>query len=318
MSLNFRTDDLPEILIVDDDNTVIIALNKVLSKTGRIRFASNAQQAFALIEEVRPDLILLDVDLPDVNGLDICIQLKANDATKDIPVLFITSKVDAGFEEQVFDVGAADYITKPLNPRVVAARTETHLAYHRAINLLNKQASTDGLTGLANRRSFDQQLKISLKHARRQKEPLTVVMIDIDQFKKYNDHFGHLAGDECIKSIALAIHKAANRPTDVAARYGGEEFALILPHTDQQGAIVMLNKLLKTVEDLKQPHAPDAIYPQVTVSIGYSTLLPEHLPTIKLNDLAIVEVADQALYASKNNGRNQVSYVTLGTASDQA
>ena len=120
MSLNFRTDDLPEILIVDDDNTVIIALNKVLSKTGRIRFASNAQQAFALIEEVRPDLILLDVDLPDVNGLDICIQLKANDATKDIPVLFITSKVDAGFEEQVFDVGAADYITKPLNPRVVA------------------------------------------------------------------------------------------------------------------------------------------------------------------------------------------------------
>jgi len=133
-------------------------------------------------------------------------------------------------------------------------------------------------------------------------------MIDIDQFKRFNDHFGHLDGDECIKAIALAIHNAANRPTDVAARYGGEEFALILPNTDQKGAAELLGKLLKTVEGLKQPHAPDSIYPHVTVSIGYSTLAPGKTSS---NDLAIVNAADNALYASKSNGRNQLSYTEL-------
>lgn len=310
MSFQLHTELPQEILIVDDDPTVIIALSKVLKEAGRIRFAADAKQAFSLIDEVRPDLILLDVDLPDISGLDICIQLKANDDTKDIPVLFITSNTEAGFEEKVFDVGAADYISKPLNPRVVAARTETHLTYHRAMQLLNQQASTDGLTSLANRRAFDQQLETALKLAQREQEPLTVAMIDIDQFKKFNDHFGHLAGDECIKSIARAIAGQVQRPIDVAARYGGEEFALILPNTPPSGAQELLEKLRKAIEQLKLSHAPNTTHPCVTVSIGYSTYEPSSMALN--NDLfAIVNAADGALYASKNQGRNQVSYAEL-------
>lgn len=310
MSFQLHTELPQEILIVDDDPTVIIALSKVLKEAGRIRFAADAKQAFSLIDEVRPDLILLDVDLPDISGLDICIQLKANDDTKDIPVLFITSNTEAGFEEKVFDVGAADYISKPLNPRVVAARAETHLTYHRAMQLLNQQASTDGLTSLANRRAFDQQLETALKLAQREQEPLTVAMIDIDQFKKFNDHFGHLAGDECIKSIARAIAGQVQRPIDVAARYGGEEFALILPNTPPSGAQELLEKLREAIEQLKLSHAPNTTHPCVTVSIGYSTYEPSSMALN--NDLfAIVNAADGALYASKNQGRNQVSYAEL-------
>lgn len=302
---------LADILIIDDDSSVVMALNKALNKIGRIRFASDARQAFAMIEERHPDLILLDIELPDIRGLEVCSKLKSSPDTEDIPILFITSHSEVGFEEKVFDVGGADYIVKPLKPRVVAARVQTHLDYHRVIRLLEKLAHTDSMTGLANRRTFDEQLIIDLKHSRREREPLTVVLIDIDEFKKYNDHFGHIEGDDCIKNIASALGRSARRPTDLAARYGGEEFAFILPNTDIDGAGLLLDELLKTIEQLNIAHAPNATYDVVTISIGFSTLIPEHESAIDLDDWAIVKAADHALYESKNNGRNCVNYSPL-------
>jgi len=302
---------LADVLIIDDDSSVVMALNKALNKIGRIRFASDAKQAFLMIEEKHPDLILLDVELPDIGGLEVSSILKSTPETESIPILFITSHTELGFEEKVFDVGAADYIMKPLNPRVVAARVQTHLDYGLAIRLLEKLAHTDSMTGLANRRTFDERLIVELKRARREKEPLTVAIIDIDEFKKYNDHFGHIEGDDCIKNIALVLASSLKRSTDLAARYGGEEFTFILPNTSTEGANILLSGLLQTIEQLNLTHAPKAKYDVVTVSIGYSTVMPEQKYADDSGDWAVVKAADDALYESKQKGRNRVSYKRL-------
>ena len=304
-------ENIPEILIVDDDSSVVIALHKVLQGVGRIRFASTASQALEMVSETRPDLILLDVELPDINGLKLCIMLKEDMATASIPVLFITSKIEAGFEERVFDAGASDFITKPLKPRVVAARVQTHLAYHKALVQLNKLAHTDSLSGLANRLAFDEQLDIEFRRARRQQEPLSIVMIDIDEFKKYNDYFGHVEGDDCIKAIGRGLNNVTKRPADFAARFGGEEFTLILPNTDKKGAEVLIGSLMSTIADLAIKHAPEAIYPIVTVSVGYSTLDPMQCDFSSVTPLDIVSAADKALYQSKHDGRNRYTYQAL-------
>lgn len=301
----------PEILIVDDDSSVVIALHKVLQDIGRIRFASTASQALEMINDTRPDLILLDVELPDINGLKLCIMLKQDVETASIPVLFITSKIETGFEEKVFDAGASDFITKPLKPRVVAARVQTHLAYHKALVQLNKLAHTDSLSGLANRLSFDEQIDIEFRRARRQQEPLSIVMIDIDEFKKYNDYFGHVAGDDCIKAIGRGLNKITKRPADFAARFGGEEFSLILPNTDKKGAEVLIGSLMSTISDLAIKHAPEAIYSIVTVSVGFSTLEPMQCDFSTIAPLDVVSAADKALYQSKHDGRNRYSYQAL-------
>ncbi|MBR7887789.1 diguanylate cyclase [Marinomonas sp. A79] len=302
--------ELADILIIDDDTAVIVALNKALKNVGRIRFATDAKQAFNMIEESYPDLILLDVELPDVRGLEVCTMLKNNPETENIPILFITSHTEMGFEEKVFDVGAADYIGKPLQPRVVAARVQTHLDYHRAISLLEKLAHTDSMTTLYNRRTFDEQLIIESKRARREQEPLTVVILDIDEFKKYNDHFGHIEGDECIKQIALSLIECAKRPSDLAARYGGEEFALLLPNTDNVGAKLLLTGLLESIQALNIQHAPDTVHDRVTVSIGYKVLDPVTETMVSSDDWLIVKEADKALYQSKRNGRNRITAFT--------
>ncbi|MDV7103616.1 diguanylate cyclase [Vibrio sp. TH_r3] len=312
--------ELADILIVDDDRSVVIALNKALQPIGRIRFASDANQAFEMIAQSPPDLILLDVELPDINGLEVCSILKQRRKTKDIPVLFITSHTEIDFEEKVFDVGAADYIVKPLNPVVVLARVQTHLNYQRAITLLTNLASTDSMTGLANRRAFDERLCTEFKRCKRDKSALTVAILDIDQFKKYNDHFGHLEGDECIRIIASTLEKHVRRPADFVARYGGEEFALILPNIDSNGAQVFLNELLKSITDLSIVHAPSSIYDVVTISIGFSSCLccSDELDIKSFDGWALVDSADSALYESKQNGRNKVTYkpVTIDLVTD--
>ncbi|CAH9057923.1 Protein-glutamate methylesterase/protein-glutamine glutaminase [Pseudoalteromonas holothuriae] len=301
----------PEILIIDDDSSVVITLNKVLRKVGRIRFAPDAAHAFISMSKYRPDLILLDMNLPDLDGLQICAKIKNDANTSDIPVLFITSQTGHNFEEKVFDAGGADFIVKPLNPRVVASRVLTHLNYHNAIRLLKNQANTDSLTNLANRRIFDEQLSVEFRRARRQNESITIAMIDIDEFKKYNDQYGHVAGDDCLKSIALLIQKSAHRPGDLAARYGGEEFALILPCTDTSAASDFIARLMDKVRGLQLAHADDSTHQYVTISVGYCTLASHNANILKLNEWVLVEAADSALYESKQAGRNTVTCKNL-------
>ncbi|MGZ9898542.1 diguanylate cyclase [Shewanella gaetbuli] len=302
--------NLANILIVDDDSSIIITLNKVLKTVGRIRFASDAKQAFDMVTEQKPDLILLDVNLPDISGVDICLTLKNSSETKHIPILFITSHIEDGFEEKVFDVGAADYIVKPLKPAVVAARVQTHLNYHRIIKSHDNLAHTDGLTGLANRRSFDENLKKEFKRAQRDHKSLAVVMIDIDEFKKFNDHYGHIEGDECLKSFAKLLQASTKRPGDIAARYGGEEFTFILPDTNEQGVHSFLLELLLQVKKLNITHAPNANLDSVTLSIGYTVYTPKINPHCN-DEYSLVKSADDALYKAKQKGRNQICYQAM-------
>lgn len=297
--------DLADILIIDDDSSVVIILNKVLKNIGRIRFASDAKQAFSLINERLPDLILLDVGLPDIRGIEVCSMLKKDMDTHNIPVLFITSHAGDGFEEEVFEVGAADYIIKPLKPEVVAARVKTHLEYHSMIKQLDNLAHRDSMTGLSNRRTFDEKLAIELKRCQRERSNLAVAMIDIDEFKKFNDNFGHVAGDECLKKVALTIANCANRPGDVSARYGGEEFSLILPNTEEEGVNMLLVELINNIKSLGIRHSTDAIREFITVSIGYTIIFPNQYCT---DTNEIVKCADDALYQSKQNGRNQITF----------
>ncbi|QIR14974.1 GGDEF domain-containing response regulator [Shewanella aestuarii] len=298
-----------DILIVDDDHSVVMALRNVLNDLGRVRFAQNAVQAFEMISDISPDLILLDIDLPDKNGLDICRDLKKEPDTSDIPVLFITSQVGATLEREVFSCGGADYISKPLNPYVVAARVNTHLNYRHLIIELNKMAMRDGLTGVNNRRSLDEKLKIEYKRSFRDKTPLTVAMIDVDEFKKYNDYFGHIEGDECLKRIASTIQLCGRRPADFIARYGGEEFVLILPNTDKNGAYEILTHLLQMIAQLNIEHTPEAKYDHVTVSVGYSTFSPEETTQDDADDKALLSFADKALFQAKQQGRDQICYL---------
>lgn len=302
---------LPQILLVDDDPTVILSLQKVLGGFADCHFANNGKRALALVQRTSPSLILLDIQMPEMDGLQVCEILKANPETAHIPVLFITSKVDTNIEERVFAAGAVDYIPKPLNPTVVCARVQTHLAYQRALAALSSQAFNDVLTGLNNRRRFNEQLELEWVRALRNKLPLSLLMIDIDEFKIYNDHFGHLGGDAAIEGVADALRKSTKRPADFPARYGGEEFSLILPETDAEGAQAMAESVLKSVEELHLAQAPACARPYLTISVGYSTLLPAQGDSSGLQANALIQAADTALYQSKKNGRNRSSYQPL-------
>ncbi|MFT2090036.1 diguanylate cyclase [Paraglaciecola sp. 2405UD69-4] len=287
------------ILIVDDDPLIVVTATKALDSLGKVVFALNGTNALKLANEQLPDVILLDEGLPDMTGFEVCSALKANPTTASIPIIFVTSRSEDGFEEKVFDQGAADYISKPINPRVMVARASLQLNYVKALRSLEYLTLTDALTGLHNRRSFDAKFNMEFKRAKRSKLPISVLMIDIDQFKKYNDHFGHIVGDLCIQKVAQILLDAIGRPTDFIARYGGEEFVVVLPDTGIKGAQHFADRLLQDVVDSHIPHAPDSLREMVTVSIGYHSVLPNH------DDKAVdlLDIADNALFEAKNNGR---------------
>lgn len=297
--------DNVDILIVDDDKTVVIAMRHVLEEMGNVRFALNAEQAFNLIGIAPPDLILLDVDLPGLSGIEFCKKIKSIDELTDIPILFITSNTENGFEESVFDSGGSDYIAKPLKPRVVAARVRTHLAYRKAMELLAGLARTDGLTGLMNKSTFYDFLDRELRRCRRHRHALTVVMVDVDEFKKFNDSYGHMSGDVCIKKIASVISDVARRAGDFSARFGGEEFCLALPYLDRESAIKLLDELRVSVYGLAISHADEAIYKFVSVSIGFYVYDPDQ-SCMTYDSSELLAMADKALYRAKSNGRNRV------------
>ena len=287
------------ILIVDDDPSIIVTTSKALNGLGKIIFATNGPDALMLAETKLPDVILLDAEMPDIDGFEVCAHLKQKAETAHIPIIFITSHTGSDFEMKVFDAGASDYINKPLNPRVVLARASLQLNYKRALERLEHLSLTDSLTGLYNRRAFDTKLALEFTRAQRAGTPIALLMLDIDEFKQYNDHFGHVMGDACIQQTASALLETIQRSTDFVARYGGEEFAIVLPDTDLEGAKYFAESTLNHILNLNIKHAPTAQRSNVTLSIGYASLTPS------LEDLykSLLKIADSALYKAKENGR---------------
>jgi diguanylate cyclase (GGDEF)-like protein len=302
------TSSKQRVLIVDDAPVNIKLLAGGLKSNYQVLFATNGPDALRMASSSPPpDLILLDIMMPEMDGYEVCKFLKDNDITKNIPVIFLTARSEVEDETMGLEIGAVDYITKPFNLTIVEARVKTHLELKRSRDLLEKLSSHDGLTGVPNRRHFDEMLDLEWRRARRSKSPISAIMIDIDFFKKFNDHYGHLAGDDCIKQVATALSSATNRASDFFARYGGEEFVALLPKTTTEEAAIVADKMRDHVEKLQIPHADSEAAACVTVSLGAATVIPSRgIATTEL-----IEGADKALYNSKYTGRNRFTATQL-------
>ncbi|PPC79259.1 diguanylate cyclase response regulator [Pokkaliibacter plantistimulans] len=288
------------VLIVDDQPINIRALHEVFRGEYHLIMATNGQQAIEQARKQLPDLILLDVVMPDMNGYDVCQQLKSDAQTASIPVIFVTTQSNPDEEALGFEAGAVDFIIKPVNPVIVRARVRTHLALKLQYDFVRSIALQDGLTGIPNRRRFDDDFASYWGQARREQWPLSLLLIDVDHFKLYNDHYGHVAGDVCLRSVAQALVKTARRSTDLVYRYGGEEFACLLPHTDLQGAEQCAASMLEAVAALNIEHCKSATAPVVSISIGIVSVIPDQ----DHKQENMVELADKALYDAKHAGRN--------------
>ena len=304
MDKNYQeAQEKPVVLVVDDQKTVIHALAHLLKEDYHVLVAINGARALELATGDKiPDVILLDVMMPDMDGYEVCRRLKNDPRTRNIPVIFVTAMGDSENEAKGLDLGAVDYIAKPFNNAVVKSRVRTHVQLKIRTDMLEKLAMVDGLTSIPNRRSFDLALELEWKRAARSGREISVIMLDIDHFKPYNDNYGHGAGADCLQRVAKALRSEIHRPSDLIARYGGEEFVALLPETDPQGTAAVAETLRLAVTNLALPHAYSPIADHITVSVGHATrqAVPDQSPQDAL------KAADQALYKAKEAGRNRV------------
>ncbi|RAK06364.1 response regulator receiver modulated diguanylate cyclase [Halanaerobium saccharolyticum] len=324
------------ILVVDDDRDMRKLLENYLKRleVEQIHFTDTAQKTYQLLNlndlktDPSVDLIILDIILGEENGIKICKKIKSNPAYQEVPIIMITAQKESGYLKDAFAAGAMDYLKKPIKKiefmarinSAIILRKETKARIAREKELLKlseelkkanqkleKMALVDGLTGISNRRLFDKTIKKELKRARRKNNDLSLIMIDIDNFKEYNDTYGHQQGDQCLKEVASVLDKKTKRAADFAARYGGEEFAVILPDTAKDGALKIAEDIRKGIMDLKIEHKNSNTSEYVTVSLGVSSIkaekeIDQHLIR------SLIEQADQALYQAKENGKNQIVY----------
>ncbi len=291
----------PKLLLVDDQAINIQVLHQIFAADFQVFMATSGVQALAICRTNPPDLVLLDVVMPGMDGFEVCTALKADEATRNIPVIFVTAHTDAAQETHGLEVGAVDFISKPVNPAVVRARVNTHLTLKLQSDLMRKLVFLDGLTCVYNRRYFDQQLASEVGRSVRNGAPLALIMLDVDFFKAFNDVYGHQAGDDCLKQIALALKKNLRRPADLVARYGGEEFACILPDTSLDDAMQVARTLEQGVRDLHIAHTGSSAAQVITISLGVAC----RVGTTPPGAAALLAEADSQLYKAKHAGRCQ-------------
>lgn len=294
--------DRPRLMIVDDQPVNIKALFEIFHLDHEVFIATSGTQAIEIAHKSLPDLILLDVVMPDMGGLEVCRLLKNDPETGAIPIIFVTAQDSPEDETRGLGAGAVDFITKPVNPAIVRARVRTHLILKAQSDLLRSMVFIDGLTGVANRRRFDECLNAEWFRCRRHKMSLALFMVDIDHFKKYNDLYGHQAGDVCLQNVAAILNEQVGRSYDLVARYGGDELVCLLPGIDMPGALNKAQKMIQALFERSLPHADSETARVVTISLGVAVTIPglERQPD------ELVAAADAQLYMAKENGRNQV------------
>jgi len=321
-----QASDYPiKVLLVDDQAMIGEAVRRALAKEPNVefRYCNNPNDAVKSAEEFKPTVILQDLVMPGVDGLTLVRRYRETPATQNIPIVVLSTKDDPTIKSEAFSLGASDYLIKlPDTIELIARirhhskayinqvqRDEAYRALHEsqrkllAINHeLQRLTNVDGLTGLSNRRYFNDYGGPQWKLAIREKAPIAILMVDVDNFKKYNDTYGHLAGDEVLKSIGAAMLRSFARPTDLPARFGGEEFVVLLPATPFESLTTLGERLRSNVEELKIPHSASGVCANVTVSVGGAAMIPRAEDTL----LALVETADQALYEAKGAGKNRV------------
>lgn len=321
------------ILVVDDSVDSRLLIQRFLEEAGHRQFlmAGSASEALHLLgadgnpPAATVELILMDLQLPGMNGIEACRRIAGDPRFRDIPVIVVTGSADNENLVEAFQAGAVDYLPKPINPVELGARVRSVLrlkaemdqrkqreaelieATYRlaaAKSELQRLSTLDGLTGITNRRRFDELLAGEWKRATRENSSLSIILGDIDHFKPYNDRYGHLAGDDCLQRVAVALRDTVSRPGDCVARYGGEEFVAMLATTDGPGARAVAEHMREAVDSLGIDHAASTTSSHVTISLGVSTIVP----TDAMSPEALIAAADKALYESKNGGRNRVSF----------
>ena len=309
----------PEILLVDDDPGAIQLMARILSGSGRVRFATNGADALKIAREAPPDLMLLDAEMPGMSGFELCRAIKADPDLARVPVMFVTSHTQLEFELSGFELGAVDFVTKPVSEPVLLARVGTQLRLKHLHDELERISTIDALTQVANRRHFDEVLQREWLRGLRMGSPTSLLMIDVDHFKLFNDRHGHPSGDAALQSVAHALGSVCLRPADLVARYGGEEFVILLPHTPREGACVLAQRAVEAVAQRAIPHGASPSAAHVTVSVGVgcyddasqrwidssgdSAFMREVQRARPASEL--ISAADQALYAAKRAGRNR-------------
>ena len=295
---------LHSILIVDDDGLNTEALKQILISEYNVYTANSGASAIEMAEKLFPDLILLDIMMPEMDGYSVLAALKNSKKTQNIPVIFITGLGSNDEEEKGLNLGAVDYITKPFSLTTVRLRVKRQIDTIDQLRAVERLSMIDQLTDLPNRRSFEAQLNTEWARAIRDKTNISILFIDADRFKNYNDSFGHQQGDIALKFFAKILTETLKRPGDYGARWGGEEFIALLPNTDSVGALEVAEQIRLNVEEMEIP-CTDGQGAKVTVSIGVNTVKHDHGDTVENFILG----ADNALYSAKEKGRNMVCHI---------
>ena len=310
------------ILIVDDSENIRSLLEYYLKGAGYedVFHAETAHEAFSLLKMYNAskiDLILMDISLPDISGIEACHHIKTMDHHKDTPIVMVTGRTDDTNLQLAFEAGAVDYLTKPINKIELLTRIGSVLKLKHEMDSSKKIArqleeanqklqllsSMDELTGIANRRQFNQTLDKEWRRSLRDNKPLSLIMIDIDCFKLYNDNYGHQAGDDCLKQVAYVLNTQARRPGDLVARYGGEEFAIVLPDSHSESAVQYAHRVRTAIDTLRIPHEYSTTAKHITISMGVATVIPNN----KMTPDNLIKLSDDALYQSKQEGRNRIT-----------
>ncbi|WP_159993129.1 diguanylate cyclase domain-containing protein [Roseomonas sp. 18066] len=292
----------PNILIVDDEVSNIEIISAILEDDHEVCFATSGEEALQIARAELPDLILLDVLMPGLDGYEVCRQLKADAVLSDVPVIFTTALGDQEAEVKGLELGAIDYVTKPVAPVILRARVRNHLDMKRMRDELAELAVTDALTGLGNRRCLETRLAQEAARLAARGEMLSIIILDVDFFKRFNDLYGHAEGDRCLTMVASALNRAMHRSSHLAARYGGEEFACILPGLGHEDAMEMAQSILTRIQALGIPHSASDVAPYVTVTAGVATAACR----AEVEPQRWIVAADRQLYAAKAAGRNNV------------
>lgn len=326
-----------DILIVDDKPENLRLLATMLSSRGyEIRTAISGKLCLRAAKAIVPDLILLDINMPEMSGYEVCQHLKKETLTKNVPIIFLSALSESLDKVKAFQSGGNDYVSKPFQVEEVCVRIANQLkisSLQKQLEAQKKQlevqnslleaeiqsrmtaetqllqinqqlqvlATKDSLTQLANRHLFDRFLAQEWRRMSREKLPLSLILCDVDYFKRYNDRFGHQAGDRCLQQVARGISSVVNRPADLVARYGGEEFAVVLPNTNERGAMSVAENIRQQIENLEIPHPESSVSDRVTLSLGVACIIPN----AKTDPQQLIQSSDDALYEAKQKGRNQ-------------
>lgn len=289
------------LLLVDDSPTNLRFLAHVLHNMGELFFATDGAAALQIARDKQPDLILLDVEMPGMSGYEVCRLLKQDPLLTDVAVIFVTSHQSMEHEVQALEVGGVDFISKPLNPPIVRARVRTHMTLKQQSDKLRRLVNRDGMTGVYNRRALDEILDVEFRRHMRIGASLGLAMLDVDFFKHYNDCYGHLQGDDCLRHIARTIVASTRRPAESVCRYGGEEFMVVLPNCNAEQTLQYGHWLLDQIHRLALPHqgSDTGI---VTISVGILSQIPDESTSIP----ELIQHCDEALYCAKHSGRDRV------------